>query len=167
MILLKPFEAQALQAGAAGSGPGSSSTSVQYRMVVLRCLRELVSDGQLLVDLFVNYDCDLESSNLFERLVNGLVKLAQQPVTVSLNLRFSICGPGPWDKMLLCALLHHITLPSCCAYLLGLTFAISNLSGLVYCDGTRLFCLAQKLNVGQRDDHLQQEGCVGAASNVF
>lgn len=83
MILLKPFDAQALQAGAAGSGPGSSSTSVQYRMVVLRCLRELVSDGQLLVDLFVNYDCDLESSNLFERLVNGLVKLAQQPVTVS------------------------------------------------------------------------------------
>jgi hypothetical protein len=42
---------------------------------VLRCLREVTSDGQLLVDLFVNYDCDLNSSNLFERLVNGLVGL--------------------------------------------------------------------------------------------
>jgi brefeldin A-inhibited guanine nucleotide-exchange protein len=47
------------------------------RVVVLRCLREACSEGQLLVDLFVNYDCDLNSSNLFERLVNGLVKLAQ------------------------------------------------------------------------------------------
>ncbi len=40
-------------------------------------------DGQLLVDLFVNYDCDLESSNLFERTVNALVRLAQQPPIVS------------------------------------------------------------------------------------
>lgn len=44
---------------------------------MLRCLREVCADGQLLVDLFVNYDCDLGSSNLFERLVNGLVKMAQ------------------------------------------------------------------------------------------
>jgi brefeldin A-inhibited guanine nucleotide-exchange protein len=44
---------------------------------VLRCLREVCGDGQLLVDLFVNYDCDLGSSNLFERLINGLVKIAQ------------------------------------------------------------------------------------------
>lgn len=47
------------------------------RVVVLRCLREVCADGQLLVDLFVNYDCDLGSSNLFERLVTGLVKMAQ------------------------------------------------------------------------------------------
>ena len=45
------------------------------RVVVLRCLREVTADGQLLVDLFVNYDCDLNSSNLFERLINGLVGL--------------------------------------------------------------------------------------------
>ncbi len=49
-------------------------------MVVLRCLREACADGQLLVDLFVNFDCDLDSSNLFERLINGLVKIAQQPL---------------------------------------------------------------------------------------
>jgi brefeldin A-inhibited guanine nucleotide-exchange protein len=46
-------------------------------VVVLRCLREVCDDGQLLVDLFVNYDCDIGSSNLFERLINGLVKMAQ------------------------------------------------------------------------------------------
>ncbi len=50
------------------------------RVVVLRCLREVCADGRLLVDLFVNYDCDLNSSNLFERLVNGLVKMAQTPL---------------------------------------------------------------------------------------
>ena len=34
------------------------------RAVVLRCLEAQCSDGQLLVDLFVNYDCDLEVSAL-------------------------------------------------------------------------------------------------------
>jgi hypothetical protein len=43
-------------------------------VVVLRCLREVCCEGQLLVDLFVNYDCDLNSSNIFERLINGLVR---------------------------------------------------------------------------------------------
>ena len=50
---------------------------------MLRCLREVCADGQLLVDLFVNYDCDLDSSNLFERLVNGLVKMAQAALPVN------------------------------------------------------------------------------------
>lgn len=53
------------------------------RVVVLRCLREVCADGQLLVDLFVNYDCDLGSSNLFERLINGLVKMAQAALPVN------------------------------------------------------------------------------------
>ncbi len=46
--------------------------------VVLRHLSAMCLDGQLLVDLFTNYDCDLDSSNLFERMVSCLVKLAQQ-----------------------------------------------------------------------------------------
>lgn len=55
------------------------------RVVVLRCLREVCANGQLLVDLFVNYDCDLGSSNLFERLINGLVKMAQNPLAPGLD----------------------------------------------------------------------------------
>ncbi len=54
-------------------------------------LTEVCRDGQLLVDLFVNYDCDLESSNLFERMVNGLVKLAQQPPVVSGQWPVGLC----------------------------------------------------------------------------
>lgn len=56
---------------------------LRCRVVVLRCLREVCADGQLLVDLFVNYDCDIGSSNLFERLINGLVKMAQQALPVN------------------------------------------------------------------------------------
>ncbi|KAF9622202.1 hypothetical protein IFM89_030060 [Coptis chinensis] len=32
---------------------------------------------QMLVDIFVNYDCDLEAANLFERMVLALSKIAQ------------------------------------------------------------------------------------------
>ena len=45
--------------------------------MVMRCLAALCEDGQLLVDVFVNYDCDLEGANLFERLVTALVRIAQ------------------------------------------------------------------------------------------
>ena len=41
------------------------------------CKPLLCGDAQLLVDLFVNFDCDLDSANLFERLVNSLVRVAQ------------------------------------------------------------------------------------------
>ncbi len=33
------------------------------------------------VDLFVNYDCDLEGANLFERMVTALVRIAQTGAT--------------------------------------------------------------------------------------
>jgi hypothetical protein len=66
---------------------------------------------QLLVDLFINYDCDLESSNLFERTVNLLVKVAQQPArgdavmsdtqSAALRLDAMQClvrtSPNPWS----------------------------------------------------------------------
>lgn len=44
---------------------------------MLRCIESKCTDGQLLVDLFVNYDCDIDQSNLFERLVMALVRKAQ------------------------------------------------------------------------------------------
>lgn len=96
LILLKPFEppggpggpGNAGAGGAGGAGasaqpaPPPTSAQLQHRGTVLRILNEICRDGQLLVDVFVNYDCDLESSNLFERMVNSLVKVAQQPIVV-------------------------------------------------------------------------------------
>lgn len=34
-------------------------------------------DAQSVVDIYVNYDCDLNAANIFERLVNDLSKIAQ------------------------------------------------------------------------------------------
>nr|XP_024388580.1 brefeldin A-inhibited guanine nucleotide-exchange protein 2-like isoform X2 [Physcomitrium patens] len=47
------------------------------KTIVLRFLEKLCVDPQILVDIFVNYDCDVDSSNIFERMVNGLLKTAQ------------------------------------------------------------------------------------------
>ncbi|ONK80046.1 uncharacterized protein A4U43_C01F13190 [Asparagus officinalis] len=51
----------------------------QQKMIVLRFLEKLCMDSQILVDIFVNYDCDVHSPNIFERMVNGLLKTAQGP----------------------------------------------------------------------------------------
>lgn len=37
------------------------------KTIVLRFLEKLCVDPQILVDIFVNYDCDVDSSNIFER----------------------------------------------------------------------------------------------------
>ncbi|GMJ01407.1 BIG2 [Hibiscus trionum] len=49
----------------------------KQKMTVLRFLDKLCVDSQILVDIFINYDCDVNSSNIFERMVNGLLKTAQ------------------------------------------------------------------------------------------
>ncbi|KAL4543975.1 hypothetical protein Ndes2437B_g01778 [Nannochloris sp. 'desiccata'] len=81
MILLRPIEPPtgsvggASGAGAAAALPPAADTA--QKAVALRCLQALCSDGQLLVDLFVNYDCDLGGANLFERTIAALVRVAQ------------------------------------------------------------------------------------------
>lgn len=42
----------------------------QQKMIVLRFLDKLCVDSQILVDIFINYDCDVHSSNIFERYNN-------------------------------------------------------------------------------------------------
>ncbi len=37
----------------------------------------LLTDAQCVVDIYVNYDCDLNAANIFERLVYDLYKIAQ------------------------------------------------------------------------------------------
>ncbi|KAL3814904.1 hypothetical protein ACJIZ3_016172 [Penstemon smallii] len=49
----------------------------QQKMIVLRFLEKLCVDSQILIDIFLNYDCDVNASNIFERMVNGLLKTAQ------------------------------------------------------------------------------------------
>lgn len=47
------------------------AVDIAHKTVVLQCVQSMCENGQLLVDLFVNYDCDLEGANLFERMVRS------------------------------------------------------------------------------------------------
>jgi len=67
LLMLKPLEVVI----------GAPLAPYTQRQILLQCHRKLCGDAQLLVDLFVNYDCDLDSSNLFERTVNSVVRVAQ------------------------------------------------------------------------------------------
>ncbi|KAH6769452.1 HOPM interactor 7 [Perilla frutescens var. frutescens] len=52
-------------------------SDLNQKLVILRTLEKIWKDPQMLVDLYVNYDCDNEAPNLFERMVATLSKLAQ------------------------------------------------------------------------------------------
>ncbi|OIW01102.1 hypothetical protein TanjilG_25210 [Lupinus angustifolius] len=61
-----------------------AQSDFQQKMTVLRFLEKLCVDSQILVDIFINYDCDVNSPNIFERMVNGLLKTAQGITTTVL-----------------------------------------------------------------------------------
>ncbi|KAH6757481.1 HOPM interactor 7 [Perilla frutescens var. hirtella] len=52
-------------------------SDLNHKFTVLRMLEKVCKDPQMLVDLYVNYDCDLEAPNLFERTISILSKIAQ------------------------------------------------------------------------------------------
>ncbi|KAF3595703.1 hypothetical protein DY000_02028220 [Brassica cretica] len=53
--------------------------SFLQKMTVLSLLDTICQDPYLIIDIFVNFDCDVESPNIFERIVNGLLKTALGP----------------------------------------------------------------------------------------
>eukprot|EP00897_Mesotaenium_endlicherianum_P003192 jgi/Mesen1/2900/ME000175S02055 len=67
----------------------SADSPVSMRATVLKMLEGVTSDPQMLADVFVNYDCDLDATNLYERMVNSLSRIAQgspsgDPATIAL-----------------------------------------------------------------------------------
>ncbi|KAL8122263.1 hypothetical protein AgCh_018854 [Apium graveolens] len=58
---------------------------LSQKLNVLQMLEKVCKDSQMLVDIFVNYDCDLEAPNLFERMVVTLSKIAQGTQNVDPN----------------------------------------------------------------------------------
>lgn len=50
--------------------------SFLQKMTVLNLLEKICKESQVLIDIFVNYDCDVDAPNIFERVVNGLLKTA-------------------------------------------------------------------------------------------
>ncbi|GLT74209.1 hypothetical protein SLA2020_460200 [Shorea laevis] len=75
----------------------SSECPINQKISVLRMLEKVCKDPQMLVDIYVNYDCDLEAPNLFERMVTTLSKIAQgtqnaDPNSVAVSQTMSIKG---------------------------------------------------------------------------
>jgi brefeldin A-inhibited guanine nucleotide-exchange protein len=55
----------------------ASSSSFEQKWVVVQGITSVCSEAQIVIDIYVNYDCDLAAANVFERLVDDLSKLAQ------------------------------------------------------------------------------------------
>ncbi|KAL0483581.1 brefeldin A-inhibited guanine nucleotide-exchange protein [Acrasis kona] len=56
----------------------SNNSTYQQKYNVIIVLHNICQDSQTIVDLFVNYDCALESLNIYESLVSDLSRVAQQ-----------------------------------------------------------------------------------------
>ncbi|XP_060133747.1 brefeldin A-inhibited guanine nucleotide-exchange protein 1 isoform X3 [Zootoca vivipara] len=56
----------------------TSTSSFDHKWMVIQTLTRICAgNAQSVVDIYVNYDCDLNAANIFERLVNDLSKIAQ------------------------------------------------------------------------------------------
>ncbi|KAD4982629.1 hypothetical protein R6Q59_002233 [Mikania micrantha] len=62
-----------------------SEYPLNLKLSVLRMLEKVCKDPQMLVDLYVNYDCDLDAPNSFERTVTTLSRIAQGTQSVDPN----------------------------------------------------------------------------------
>ncbi|CAG0907538.1 unnamed protein product [Cyprideis torosa] len=55
----------------------SSTSAFEHKWMVVQTLTRICADAQSVVDMYLNYDCDLQASNLLERLITDLSKIAQ------------------------------------------------------------------------------------------
>eukprot|EP00759_Apiculatamorpha_spiralis_P049109 PhF_6_TR44183/c0_g1_i1/m.67729/K18442/ARFGEF, BIG; brefeldin A-inhibited guanine nucleotide-exchange protein len=55
----------------------SSNASFQQKSVVIHILHKVCSDPQTILDIFVNFDCDVDCSNVFEQMVSHISKVVQ------------------------------------------------------------------------------------------
>ncbi|PAA89773.1 hypothetical protein BOX15_Mlig000993g4 [Macrostomum lignano] len=53
------------------------SSSFGHKWIIIQIMTRICSDAQCVVDLYLNYDCEMNSANIFERLVKDLAKAAQ------------------------------------------------------------------------------------------
>lgn len=50
----------------------TTSSSFEHKWIVIQALTRICADAQSVVDMYVNYDCDLAAANLFERYLKCL-----------------------------------------------------------------------------------------------
>lgn len=57
----------------------SENSTYEHKLRVLEVFHNICKDPAALVELFINYDCDLEAIDLFRRIVDGFAKVAKNP----------------------------------------------------------------------------------------
>lgn len=67
----------------------ASTSSFEHKWMVIQALTRICGDAQSVVDIYVNYDCDLSAANLLERLVNHLSKIAQGRQAIEVGVRLA------------------------------------------------------------------------------
>lgn len=65
----------------------ATTSSFEHKWMVIQALTRICGDAQSVVDIYVNYDCDLSAANLLERLVNQLSKIGQGRHTFEIGIR--------------------------------------------------------------------------------
>ena len=55
----------------------ATTSSFEQKWLVIEAFSKICNDAQMVVDIYVNYDCDYNAANIFERLVAVLSKIAQ------------------------------------------------------------------------------------------
>lgn len=68
----------------------SENSTYEHKLRVLEVFHIICRDASVLVEIFVNYDCDLEAIDLFRRILDGFSKIAKNPCLsqVRMNLDF-------------------------------------------------------------------------------
>ena len=57
----------------------SENSTYDHKLRVLEVFHTICRDPKALVELFINYDCDLDAIDLFRRIVDGFAKVAKNP----------------------------------------------------------------------------------------
>lgn len=55
----------------------SENSTFDHKLRVLEVLQTICKDPKSQIEFFINYDCDMEASNIFSRIVNSLAKIAK------------------------------------------------------------------------------------------
>lgn len=55
----------------------SENSSFEHKMLVLEVLNNICDDAQILGEIFLNYDCDWNTNDLFKQIVDALAKTAK------------------------------------------------------------------------------------------
>ena len=55
----------------------SENSTYDHKFRVLEVFHSICKDPKAQVEIFMNYDCDLEAINLYSRIINGLAKIAK------------------------------------------------------------------------------------------